>query len=385
MAEPLGDLPDEGHLFRVLMETFSDRIYYKDRQSRFLHGSGNFLRFFGLTEVSQLRGKTDSDFFSPEHARKALADEQEIIRTGESRVDMEERETWPDGTVTWVSTSKAPLRDASGAIIGTFGISRDITPHKVARDALEASEAQLRMVSQELARVNAALEELTFIDPLTSLKNRRFLTAHLPEDIAVVDRIFRNGPKTTAAAMRRNVNLLFLMVDLDHFKRINDHHGHAAGDAVLQQMGEILRRSSRTTDTVARVGGEEFLLVARQSSRADAHIVAERVRAAVAAHNFVLDGGKTLRCTCSVGFSIYPLLVSEPSWAPWEQVVEIADQCLYVAKHAGRNAWVGLIPDKKSAKIRSADLSRDPSRLVRSGLLPLIQSADPGKPVSKTP
>ena len=376
MPDRLTDLPDEGRLFRILMENFSDRIYYKDLQSRFLHGSLSFLRFFGLNEVSQLRGKTDFDFFSEEHAKKALKDEQEIIRTGRGRVEMEEKETWPDGRVTWVSTSKAPLRDTTGTIIGTFGISRDVTAHKLARDALEASENQLRLVSEELSRVNASLQELSFIDPLTSLKNRRFLTAHLPEDVAVVDRAFRTGPKASTAAMRKNVNLLFLMVDLDHFKKINDHHGHLAGDLVLQQMGDILRRSSRTTDTVARVGGEEFLVVARQSSRTDAHIVAERIRASVAAHPFVLEGEKVLRCTCSVGFSVYPLLVSEPALIGWEQVVEIADQCLYSAKHTGRNAWVGLIP-AKTTKVKGTDLPHDFSRLVKSGVLPVVHSPPP--------
>src|SRR6185369_8043855 len=184
---------DERHLFRTLMEHFPDRIYYKDLQSRFLYGSQSFLEMFGLDNLAQLEGKTDFDFFSGEHARKAFEDEQEIIRTGVGKLDMDEAETWPDGHITWANTSKAPFRDETGAIVGTFGISRDVTAHKLARDALAASEAQLRLVSEELARVNNALQELTFTDPLTSLRNRRFLDSHLPEDIALVERAFRNG------------------------------------------------------------------------------------------------------------------------------------------------------------------------------------------------
>src|SRR5262249_61926335 len=87
-------------------------------------------RLFGLTDPAEAVGKTDYDFFTPEHAGQAFRDEQEVVRTGVPLVNQEEKETWPDGSVTWVSTTKMPLRDADGAIVGTFGVSRDITRRK---------------------------------------------------------------------------------------------------------------------------------------------------------------------------------------------------------------------------------------------------------------
>jgi diguanylate cyclase (GGDEF)-like protein len=174
--------------------------------------------------------------------------------------------------------------------------------------------------------------------------------------------------------MAQNVDMLFLMVDLDHFKEVNDRYGHMAGDHVLRQVGEILRKVARNSDMVARVGGEEFLIVARQTARADSHIVSERIRATIEAHPFVLDNGVIIRCTCSVGFSVYPLMLDETGFFSWEQIVEIADHCLYAAKNNGRNAWVGIIPDQESLKLKGEALPKDISELVQSGVLPVITS-----------
>src|SRR5258705_5897757 len=94
-------------------------------------------RRFGLTEPVEVVGKSDFDFFTPEHAKQALADEHEIMRSGKPMVDREEKETWPDGSVSWVSTTKQCLRGKQGETLGTFGLSRDITARKAAEEALE--------------------------------------------------------------------------------------------------------------------------------------------------------------------------------------------------------------------------------------------------------
>jgi PAS domain S-box-containing protein len=98
-------------------------------------------------------GKTDFDFFTAEHAQEAYRDEQEIIRTGQPIVGKEEKETWPDGHVTWLLTTKMPLRDANGEIIGTFGVSRDITERKQTEEALRNSEAQFRQLADNIHEV----------------------------------------------------------------------------------------------------------------------------------------------------------------------------------------------------------------------------------------
>jgi len=124
------------HLLAALMESSPDYIYFKDMQSRFIRISKALADHFGLSDPSEAIGKSDADFYGAEHASRAYADEQEVIRTGRPLVGKEERVEWPDGHVTWGLTTKVPLRNVEGRIVGTFGISRDITSHKLAEEAL---------------------------------------------------------------------------------------------------------------------------------------------------------------------------------------------------------------------------------------------------------
>ncbi|MEO5958039.1 MAG: PAS domain-containing protein, partial [Opitutaceae bacterium] len=114
-----------------------DDVYFKDRRSRFIAVSKSVVRRFGGATRAQIIGRTDFDFFSPTHAREAYEDEQRIIRTGQPMVEKLEKEIWPDGRVTWALTSKMPLRDEQRRIIGTFGITKDVTKSKEIELALE--------------------------------------------------------------------------------------------------------------------------------------------------------------------------------------------------------------------------------------------------------
>ena len=145
-------LARERFLLKTLMDNLPDHIYFKDRESRFIAVNRAMAAWFGLGDPADVLGKTDADLFAPEHAQAALRDEQEILRTGQPLVNMEEKETWPDGHETWVSTSKLPLRDPNGHIIGTFGLSRDITEKKRAEEKLAA-------LARELREKNEALEQ----------------------------------------------------------------------------------------------------------------------------------------------------------------------------------------------------------------------------------
>ncbi len=148
----------ERYLLNSLMDHVPDHIFFKDRQGRFLRINTALARRFGLNEPSEALGKSDFDFFTREHAQQAFDDEQRVMATGQAMIGFEEKETWPNGSITWVSTTKLPLLDPEGRIMGTFGISRDITVQKQAAEALrqakEAAEAASRAKSDFLANMS---------------------------------------------------------------------------------------------------------------------------------------------------------------------------------------------------------------------------------------
>ncbi len=140
----------EQYLMNALMDSIPDHIYFKDRESRFLRASRSQTDHFRLSNPLDIIGKSDFDFFTEDHARPAYEDEQRIIRTGEPLVGLEERETWSDRPDTWVSTTKMPLRDREGNIIGTFGISTDITERKNVEMQLAQERNLLRTLIDNL-------------------------------------------------------------------------------------------------------------------------------------------------------------------------------------------------------------------------------------------
>ena len=142
----------ERFLLRSLMDNIPDNIYFKDTESRFIRVNKAMAAWFGKKSPEDLIGKTDFDFFGNDHAGKAFEDEREIIRTGNPVINKEEKENWPGREETWVTSTKMPLRDSAGRILGTFGLSRDITARK-------KTEEQLGRYAAELKRKNEELEE----------------------------------------------------------------------------------------------------------------------------------------------------------------------------------------------------------------------------------
>jgi PAS domain S-box-containing protein len=144
---------DEGFLLSSLLDHVRNGIYFKDLDSRFVLVNKAQARTLGLASPDDAIGKSDCDFFTNEHAQSAFDDEQEIIRSGQPILDKEEKETWPDGRVTWVSTSKMPLQLPDGRTIGTFGISRDVTEARNTRQALIDSEARFQELISTIREV----------------------------------------------------------------------------------------------------------------------------------------------------------------------------------------------------------------------------------------
>jgi len=184
-------LQQERYLLHTLMDYLPHNIYFKDAGSRFIRINQALAHCFGLRDPGDAIGKTDGDFFTDEHALQALADEQEIIRTGRGIIDKEEKETWSDGRATWASSTKLPLYGDMGQVVGTFGISQDITAQKrvaeTLRSAKEAAEAANRAKSTFLANMSHEIRTpLNAVIGMTELVLKSQLTAQQREFLSTV-------------------------------------------------------------------------------------------------------------------------------------------------------------------------------------------------------
>lgn len=178
-----------------------------------------------------------------------------------------------------------------------------------------------QMVESTMAD-NARLEQLAHTDPLTQILNRRALTERITAEME--------------RALRYDATLALLMIDLDHFKRVNDTYGHLVGDDVLRDVAQLLTETIRGNDIVARYGGEEFLVLLPETDDAGAESFAERIRVAVEAHEFNSAAeGSVLKLTASIGVAVFPAARIESV----EDLFARADAALYRAKADGRNRW----------------------------------------------
>ena len=161
------ETPDEVDLlcFRNLLDDPFDILYFKDTSSRYLRVSRGMAHALGARDRIATQGESDADHYDPEHARRTFADEQQIIATGEPMVDVEEHQRWPNRPDTWVSSTKMALRDGEGQVIGTFGISRDITRRVRAEQEAVRVAAELAIANAELHRVEAELRTVLDFSP----------------------------------------------------------------------------------------------------------------------------------------------------------------------------------------------------------------------------
>ncbi|MGA2806897.1 MAG: GGDEF domain-containing protein [Terracidiphilus sp.] len=291
-------------LLEAFLEHIPINVFFKDRSSRFVRIGRAMAGYFGLADPAQAVHKTDLDFFSAVHADKALADEQEILRTGLAMKAIEEKETWPDGRETWVLTTKVPLKDHRGQIIGTMGISQDITGRK---------EAEAR------------IHHMALHDALTGLPNRALLKDRLAHSIAL--------------AGRNQKRVAVLMLDLDRFKNVNDSLGHFVGDRLLEAVSKRLGCCLRESDIVARLGGDEFVVgLPMVVSDEEVESVARKIMSSLAVP-FHLEGHR-VRIGVSIGISQHPADGEDP-----DVLLQKADVAMYEAKKRGRGIYTIFKPD----------------------------------------
>jgi diguanylate cyclase (GGDEF)-like protein/PAS domain S-box-containing protein len=295
---------------RFITENTHDVVWQLDGDLRFTYVNGADERMRGYPR-EEVIGRNLREIVTP--AGQLVVDQV-------MRHRREQRETAPDGSDShdnhvesfevemrckggnrvWAEIYATVIRDTAGRIVGYVGVARDATQRR-------EKHAQLR--------------EQTIRDPLTGLFNRRYLDESLRRELL--------------RAKRDGQPLSLLMIDIDHFKRLNDTHGHQAGDEVLKRLGELIRRGARRADLPCRYGGEEFLLVLPDMSAEDAAGCAEEWRMAFANERIDFDGRIVLSATFSAGVATCPA-----NGNSCEGLIRAADQALYAAKNSGRNRVV---------------------------------------------
>ena len=184
---------------------------------------------------------------------------------------------------------------------------------------------ELATRNRELEEANRRLQMASLTDTLTGLANRRHLMEHFPKLIA---------------ERKADSGLAIMIIDLDALKPINDQHGHAAGDEIINEVARTLRQAIRPEDVLVRWGGDEFVVVAQAQHVQQACMLAERIRERIAKMKCVLPKGATVRTSCSIGLTCMPFVPGNADAVSWEHAIKIADLALYRAKR-GRNAWRG--------------------------------------------
>jgi diguanylate cyclase (GGDEF)-like protein len=211
------------------------------------------------------------------------------------------------------------------------------------KDELQNKEQSLRWHGQELQRKNLELQEISFTDALTGVWNRRYLEEILGSES---EQVLRNYARARGSDIRKldHRDLVFIMVDVDFFKQVNDLHGHPAGDRFLQRVAERLTKVVRKSDVLVRWGGEEFLIMSRSADPAGTPAFCERILDIMASEPFDLGHGIRLRKTCSVGWAPFPWSRGAHEALCAEEAIELADTALYRAKAGGRNQGIGILP-----------------------------------------
>ncbi len=299
-------------LFRTIMESEFTYAFFKDRQSRFVDVSLGQLRGFNCASRTEVVGKTDYDFFSEEFAGEAMRDEQSIMETGEPILNKIERLHWLTGEVSWVQVNKYPLYDSQKNIIGTWGMSYNVTELNNAKRQLEEDKTKLEDMGNYY-------KNQCVIDDMTELFNRRKFFEDLNSEYEKI-----------RESRRKSDEFCISFLDIDNFKKVNDCYGHQFGDFLISETAAMIRANVRSNDIVFRYGGDEFFILYKQTVKAEAFAITERIRTVIGTARFT-RGGKTTTVTISGG------VASSSEAGSVDALTHIADMRLYCAKSKGKD------------------------------------------------
>jgi len=281
------------------------------------------------TEPTDLAGTSIRRFLPPEEAPLVLGELQKLADRIVQSTEIETQANRADGAAIWLHWTATSVLNRAGDLDYFLVMFEDVSERRSTEDALKAAYAELEgLVAQRTADLRIANERLTteaVSDPLTGLYNRRYLSDFIQRELS---RTRRGGNK-----------IVFAMIDIDHFKRVNDSFGHEAGDDVLRALSTFLRARIRNEDLAFRYGGEEFLLVLPSSDLAGVSSRIEQICLEMSHESIEHSGRQLGPITLSIGVAVFP-----DHGDSAEAVIRGADSALYQAKQAGRNRVVYVKP-----------------------------------------
>jgi diguanylate cyclase (GGDEF)-like protein/PAS domain S-box-containing protein len=290
-------LADSHHLLKTIIDTAPIRVFWKDKDLRYMGCNPAFAKDAGEVCLENLIGKDDFQLVWKEQAEYYRADDRRVIDSGIAKLFYEEMQTTSDGSTICLRSSKVPLKNEADETIGVLGIYEDITGQKLAEERIHY---------------------LANFDPLTGLPNRIQLNDHLKYALSL--------------AKRSNGHLALMFLDIDHFKDINDTLGHSIGDELLIEFAKRLCLLLREEDTVTRLGGDEFILLLPGVNALGAAQVAQKLLDAMA-ESYRIEP-YDLILTVSIGVALYP-----GDGLDLESLSKSADAAMYRAKLEGRQCY----------------------------------------------
>ncbi len=305
-----------------------------------------FVRMYGYTfeEFKKTTGGNIREFSARDDFGKII---DKCIRE-EKTIRYETKNNTRLGKTIWIQTSLTPVFDDKANIKEFIFVETDITKLKAAYNKMK---------------------EMSLTDQLTKLKNRRYFHNLIDRDIQIAKRKLYKKNKNGLV-----YSMIFLMVDIDFFKKVNDTYGHNAGDQLLIQISNRMKQTLRTSDLLVRWGGEEFLIMAKDDNFEGARLLSLRLLKAIESELFDLNGVE-VNITISIGYCGFPILSKNPNQFGWKDIVEMADSALYKAKDGGRKRSVGVQFKDEILSDKDCNLlTQDFDKALEKGIIEIITS-----------
>ena len=303
--------------YRGLFDDVPVALYRTTTTGQFLDANPAMIRMMGYPDLTILLSTNAAELYANADDRSRW---QALMKQNETVKDFEFQARRYDGSPIWVKNTARAIMDGKGHVLWYEGSLEDITFRKQAQEALAQANEGLKARLTEIGILQEQLRERAIRDPLTNLFNRRNLEETLDQELAKAD--------------RKAYPVSLLMMDIDHFKYINDTYGHKAGDQALQSLADLIRSHIRRSDIACRFGGDEFVIVMPETSFRSAYDRAEDFRQGVQSLQLA-DIGMSGNLTVSIGIATYP-----DHGATKEDLLRAADQAMYLAKAQGRNRVV---------------------------------------------